>query len=149
MAPGGFYSVGIHPWASAEKIACGDLRKLVAMARDERVLAIGEAGYDRLRGGDIDVQDRLFRFHARLAARVGKPLIIHCVKSFDLLLKAARGLRPAPGMWIVHGFRGKPLLARQLLDAGLALSYGHRYNPGSMAITPPDRLYRETDDDAE
>lgn len=150
MAPGGHYSVGIHPWATATgDVSPGMLRNLVAMARDPRVKAIGEAGYDSLRGGDPEVQDRLFRFQARLAARTGKPLIVHCVRAWDRLLRAAREMRPAPGMWIVHGFRGKAALARQLLDAGLSLSYGLRFNADALADTPPHRLYRETDTPAE
>lgn len=144
LLPEGHYSLGIHPWHSAG-ISCTLLRRLVATARLPQVKAIGEAGIDRLKGADPDAQIRLFVFHARLARQLGKPLIIHCVRAWDILLQCARALRPAPGTWIVHGFRGKPALARQLLDAGLALSFGRRYNPESMAATPSSRMYRETD----
>ena len=145
MEAGGTYSVGIHPWDTSEPLTLARLKALVAAARDPRVVAIGECGFDRLRGGDIDRQRALFDFHAKLAHRLGKPLIIHSVKSDDLLLNAVRRLRPQPGEWIVHGFRGKPEAARKLLDAGLALSLGKRYNPATLAIIPPERLYRETD----
>ena len=143
--PGGTYSVGIHPWSTERAVGLSELKALVRLARDERVVAIGECGFDRLRGGDIEVQRRLFRLHARLAKETGKPLIIHAVRANDLLLAEAAALRPEPGMWIVHGFRGKPEAARQLLRAGLALSLGRQYNKASEAVIPAERLYRESD----
>ena len=35
--------------------------------------------------------------------------------------------------------------ARQLLDAGLDLSFGPRHNSESLALTPPHRCHYETD----
>lgn len=145
MLPGGTYSVGIHPWDTAAPITLADLRRLISRAGDPRVVAIGECGFDRLRGGDIDTQNRLFDLHARLAAQVGKPLIIHSVRADDLLLAAMRRHRPTPGQWIIHGYRGKPAAALALLRAGFSLSLGERYNPATAAIIPPHRLYHETD----
>lgn len=145
MLPGGNYSVGIHPWDTSYPVSCAVLRALVAAAHDSRVVAIGECGFDRLRGGDMTVQQAVFDFHARLAARLDKPLIIHNVRADDMLLAAIRHHRPHPGMWIIHGYRGKPAAATALLRAGFALSIGLRYNPDTAAIIPPERLYRETD----
>lgn len=39
--------------------------------------------------------------------------------------------------WIIHGFRRKPELARQLVDAGFDISIGTKYNPGVPAVVPP------------
>ena len=147
ILPNGWYSVGIHPWDTSTTVTLKQLRALVNDSISDRVVAIGEAGLDRLRGGDIDVQLRLFRLHAKLARKLRKPLIIHCVRAYDLLLREARMMRPHPGEWIVHGFRGKPELARQLLDAGIDISLGLRHHhelPGD--VVPPSRLYRETDE---
>ena len=44
-------------------------------------------------------------------------------------------------MTIIHGFRGKPELARQLTAAGFFLSLGARYNPASERFA----LFRESD----
>lgn len=148
MLSGGTYSVGIHPWSTAgHNIGLDELKRLVVMARDPRVVAIGECGFDRLRGAPAENQSALFDFHAALAKKYGKPLIIHAVKADDLLLAAARRHRPEPGQWIIHGFRGKPAAARQLLAAGFSLSFGRRFNPESLAIVPEERLYHETDDE--
>lgn len=141
----GFFSVGIHPWDTADGApSLATLKKLVAMARHDRVVAIGEAGFDRLRGGDIDLQRSVFDFHARLAERLAKPLIIHAVKADDLLAETIRRHRPKVE-WIIHGFRGNATRARQMLRLGYSLSLGLRYNPEAKAIIPADRLYRETD----
>ena len=145
MLAGGTYSVGIHPWDTDKPITLTTLRRLVAAAADPRVVAIGECGFDRLRGADMERQVAVFDFQARLAARHGLPLIIHCVKAYDVLAAAVRRHRPTAGMWIVHGFRGKPALARQLIDLGLSLSLGSRFNPEVLAVIPPERLYRESD----
>ena len=146
MADGGTYSVGIHPWDSDKPAGLSSLKKLVEMARDPRTVAIGECGFDRLRGGSIDRQRALFDFHARLAKKLGKPLIIHAVRSDDIILEAARRHRPDRGSWIIHGFRGKPQAAQAFLRAGIALSLGRRFNPAVVDVIPADMLYRESDD---
>lgn len=144
----GHFSVGIHPWTTVgDPPSLSALKRLVAMARHKRVVAIGEAGFDRLRGGDIELQRRIFDFHARLAERVGKPLIIHAVKADDLLAEAIRRHRPKVE-WIIHGFRGNATRATQLLRLGFSLSLGLRYNPEALSVIPAGRLYRETDSPA-
>lgn len=145
--PGLFYSVGIHPWLTAEMPAdgIGRLMELLPIAaRRSDVVAIGESGFDRLRG-DMVLQRELFVQHARIADDLGKPLIIHCVRAWNDLLQARRDMEPhAP--WIVHGFRGKPELARQLTDAGMYISLGERFNSAAAAVIPPERLLVETDE---
>jgi TatD DNase family protein len=144
MQLGGIYSVGIHPWNTTADIPLSRLRQLVAMARDERVVAIGECGFDALRGGSAECQRRVFEFHAKLAERVAKPLIIHAVKSDAHLIAAIKRIKPRQ-RWIIHGFRGKPQAALQMLRAGFSLSLGLKFNPEVEAVIPPDRLYRESD----
>lgn len=143
MLPKGTYSIGIHPWKSNET-GLNELRNLVIGAHDPRVVAIGECGFDKLRGADMDRQQRLFEFHARLAEKTGKPLIIHAVGANDRLVETIRRMRPSVE-WIIHGFRGKPQLALQLLRAGYSLSLGKIYNRDTERVIPASRLYRETD----
>ena len=71
-------------------------------------------------------------------------MTLHIVRAFDVILQARKILRPLQ-VWTIHGFRGKPALAQQLLDAGFDLSFGTRYNEVSYDITPPERRHRETD----
>lgn len=131
----GVYSVGVHPWnAGADDID----RRLYTVARFaalNRVLAIGEAGLDKLKGPDLDRQIDVFMRQASIAEHVQKPIIIHCVKVVDELLAVKNRLRPTVP-WIYHGFRGGPEQARQLLSHGLKLSFGTRFNPDALAVTP-------------
>ncbi len=138
----GRFSTGVHPWRSAR--AAELWPKVEAMAADSRIVAIGECGLDRRRGAPLPEQTELFLRHVRLAERLGKPLIVHCVGAWAELLALHRHARPRMP-WMVHGFRGKPQLARQLLDAGMHISLGERFNPATAAIIPAGRLHIETD----
>lgn len=144
LRSGCLYSAGIHPWWTIGDVT-PLLEGLQQWAKHPQVTAIGECGFDTLRGGNLTQQSEIFALHVRLADERHKPLIVHCVRAFDRLLQAHRRLHPHT-TWVIHGFRGKPALARQLLSAGFHLSYGKRYNPESLRITPPDRLHFETDD---
>lgn len=138
----GRFSTGVHPWRSAEAAKLWPMVETVAA--DKRIVAIGECGIDRLRGADIKLQEELFMRHARLAERVGKPLIIHCVKAWGELLGAYSDIKPSQP-WIIHGFRCGPALAHQLLNAGMHISLGEHFNRATAAIIPDDRLHIETD----
>lgn len=149
------YSLGVHPWNAgrADVAEALESQRRIAESSPQSLAAIGECGFDKLRGPGLDVQEDVFMTQARLAARMGLPLIVHCVRAWGELLAARRNLLAEKGtaetepLWIVHGFRGKPALARQLLDAGMHLSFGTRHNPASVAVTPPDRCHRESDED--
>ena len=145
MVEGALYSVGIHPWWTT-----GDWRSMWPAveywARHPQVVALGECGLDKLRGADISEQRECFLRQVELAEQCALPVTIHCVKAFDQILLLHKQVHPRM-RWTIHGFRGKPQLARQLLSAGLNLSFGRRYNEESWNLTPPDLRYRETDDD--
>lgn len=138
------YSVGIHPWQAA-RAAEADFDRLAECATSGNVLMIGECGIDKLRGGDLPMQMSVLERHIALSEQVGKPLVLHCVRASNELCRLRRVLRPRMP-WVVHGFRGNARVAGQLLDAGFYLSYGERFNPEALAITPADRLLAETDE---
>ena len=145
LVEGGLYSAGIHPWWTEH-----DLDRLwnglLAWAGHAQVVAIGECGLDKLRGASMEVQKEIFVRQLELGEHLSLPVTIHCVKAFDQLLSLRKTLRPSV-QWTVHGFRGKPELAKQLLAAGFNLSFGKHFNAESYALTPDARRYRETDDD--
>lgn len=93
----------------------------------------------------LSAQTALLRYHYELSETLGKPLILHIVKSFPEIIALKKQWKPAQP-WIIHGFRGKPQLASELLAHGFHLSYGKKYNPASLALTPASRLLRETDE---
>ena len=142
---GRYYSVGIHPWDTAA-IGDNDYELLSRAAQHPQVLALGETGFDALRGASLNEQGRVFDRHIALSEALGKPLIIHCVKAAHLVLERWNKQASQRVPWVIHGFRGNPRLARQLLNAGLFLSLGHRFNPLTARLIPAERLLLETDD---
>lgn len=141
------YSAGLHPWETADATE-EQLGRLDAVIERDYVVAIGEVGLDALRGAPLERQEEMLRHFIKLSERVEKPLIIHCVRAWDRLLKLHREMKPKQP-WAIHGFRGKPELARQLLDEGMYISLGRRYNPATAAIIPGERLLIESDDEAD
>lgn len=138
-------SIGIHPWEidnnSKELFAA-----IKETARLENVTAIGECGIDTLHStASIELQTEIFRSHALLAEEIKKPLIIHCIKAFEQLIALHKEISPAQA-WIIHGFRGKPQLATQLVRHGFHLSYGEKFNPDSVKATPLERIFTESDE---
>lgn len=138
-------SIGIHPWHINDKWK-NDFATIAGIATEENVIAIGECGFDTLKSpASLELQEEAFRAHAQLAEKLHKPLIIHCVKAHDKLLSLHKELKPRQP-WILHGFRGKPQLAEQLINAGLYISLGERFNPDSAKAIPIDRLFIESDE---
>lgn len=144
--PGTWYSVGIHPWDTDQPICESQWVELEKLARDAQVAAIGECGLDALRGGDSAVQEEVFRRQVAIAEKVEKFLVIHCVRRYGRLMDLRRELQPKQ-RWIVHGFCGKPELARQLTAAGIELSLrpGCPREQELRAIKPEIYFYNETD----
>lgn len=142
---GGLYSAGIHPWwTTADEWSDMLFEGLEILLPHPQVVVLGECGLDRLRGGSMERQCEVFVRQVRLAEHFGLPVTVHCVRAFDVLLRLRKSLRPST-QWTVHGFRGRPALARQLLAAGFDLSFGSRYDAGSFSLVPPSRRRVETD----
>ncbi len=142
---GALYAAGVHPWATEDEAdARVQLQGLPRLLAHPQVVMLGECGLDRLRGGAEAFQIEIFEAQIALAEQARLPVTLHVVRAWDALLRLHRSLRPTT-QWTVHGFRGKPALARQLLDAGIDLSFGERYDPESFLLTPPERRHRESD----
>lgn len=146
-ADGYIYSAGVHPW---DTIVDDDeierrLARVAELVRLPHVVAIGEAGLDKLRGASPERQAAVLRRQVELSESARKPMILHVVKAFPEIMALRKSLKPTQ-QWIIHGFRGKPQLAESLLRAGFDISLGEYFNPASAAIIPPSRLFAETDE---
>lgn len=137
------YSVGIHPCSIPSDLH-GEISRIAILSQAGNIAAIGECGFDRTSSHSVELQRLAFSELAAISRKEGMPMLIHCVHAADLLLQYSR-LMPREGMWIVHGFRGKPAAMRQLLNAGFSVSFGTKANPGSVAACPADRIFLETD----
>ncbi len=137
------YSVGIHPCNIPSNLH-DEIRRIGLLSQAGRIAAIGECGFDRTSNHSVEQQKQAFSELAAISRKEGMPMLIHCVHAADLLLQYSR-LMPREGMWIVHGFRGKPAAMSQLLNAGFSVSFGAKANPDSVAACPADRIFLETD----
>lgn len=115
-----------------------------------QIIAIGEAGLDKLIETPLNEQATIFEIHIKMALEHQKPLIIHAVKAYSELL-AMRKKHPS-GSWILHGFDGKKELAKQLTDKNINLSVGaallksnHKISE-TLASIPLNQLFLETDE---
>ncbi|TKC02083.1 TatD family hydrolase [Pedobacter cryotolerans] len=143
-------SIGLHPWyATIENLAL-QMKYLAVLAKQDNVKMIGECGLDKLKGENIPNQLIILTKQIELAEALSKPLILHCVKSFDELISLKEKLKVKVPM-IIHGFNKNETLGRQLLNKGFFLSFGTsilKENSGSAKLIKEiDFFFLETDDE--
>lgn len=139
-------SMGVHPWKTIDRdVALRDMETLASQCDNKHIVAIGEAGLDRLRGGDMEFQMSVFVAQVELSEKIGKPLIIHAVRTLNEILKV-RQTSGATMPWIIHGFRGGKAKAEKVLSTSIHLSIGEKFSPDTIAAIPDDELIIETDE---
>lgn len=120
------FSLGLHPWHIQYYPNPENLEKdLFEKCLSDKVLMVGETGLDKLREPGLSFQKKVFRIHIRVSEKLGKPLIIHCVKAYEDLLKIRAEEKPVQS-WIIHGFDSSPEMAVSLVQQGIYLSAGER-----------------------
>lgn len=145
LLSGQLYSAGIHPWETTMEPDSQTWTQLENLVSKKEVVAIGECGVDLLKGGPLFRQLQILKRQIELSEHYAKPLVLHCVKGADILMGLKRDLAPKQP-WIIHGFRGKPGLAAQLVDKGFYISFGEKFNPDTVLMMPGDRILAETDE---
>jgi TatD DNase family protein len=147
--PGLAYTYGIHPWyldESGHDTLISSVKKITA---NPLVIAVGEAGFDKIKGPSMELQRKTFEEQVLIAEEYKKPVVVHCVRAWDELLAVNKKMRPRMP-WLVHGFRGKRDLAFQLIEKGMYLSFWFDFilKPESSQLVrslPADRIFLETD----
>ena len=161
-------AVGVHPHDAAKVDDVGWAR-IVELAADPRVLAIGETGLDFDRAfSPIDDQLMNLRRNLDLALATGKPAILHCRSADgkrnaqDALLAELTAAGVGSRTWtfafgerppaIVHSYSGPLDYAEAMLDLGCAVSFsglvfraGEEASADVVRFVPSDRLLVETD----
>ena len=144
------FSWGIHPWyldGNWEK----EMEKIEAESSNSNLMAIGECGFDLIKGPESDLQVRVFTAQANLAKKLGLPLLLHCVKGSHLLQEFLKK-HPDSSPVIWHGFNQKPKTAENLLSFPVYFSFGKAIlkqdsNAQQCLLKCPlDRIFFETDD---
>ncbi len=143
------YCFGIHPWHLDENNHDELLRQVILNSDNTDVAAIGEAGFDKIKGPSQELQAKTFEEQVLISEEKKKPMIIHCVRAWDGLLREHKKLRPKMA-WLVHGFRGNPDLARQLVSKGMFISFWFDFvmKPEAVPLlksVPKERIFLETD----
>ena len=119
-----FYSVGLHPWHLGTKDENNEALQMVEEALEfDHVIFVGEAGLDKINGGDFIEQLRVFEAQAVIAEEYEYPLIIHCVKAMNEIIALRKKMNPAMP-WIMHGYNGSLEITKQLIDKGFLFSFG-------------------------
>ncbi|WP_261775356.1 TatD family hydrolase, partial [Rhodococcoides corynebacterioides] len=120
-------AVAIHP-TRANVLTDEVKAEIEALARDRRVVAVGETGLDYYWPGKLDgcatVEEQIegFRWHIDLAKRLNKPLMIHN-READHDLLAVLLDEGAPETVIFHCFSSGPAMAEACVEAGYVLSF--------------------------
>lgn len=144
-----YYTIGYHPWWTTDLLCSSDLEILrKCYLHDPYCLGLGEFGLDNLKGLDMDLQEEIFEQQITLSNEVDAPVVVHCVRAFDRMLRIRASLGHTP--WVVHGFVRNKTLAKQILDKGIYLSVAPhgKMNPvfeEMLKYIPLDRMFIETD----
>ncbi len=118
-----FATVGIHPH-DASKSNDDALKKLEALARLPKVVAIGEIGLDyHYDNSPREVQLDVFGAQMDIAARAGKPIVIHTREAWgDTFSALERHWQPERG-GIMHCFSGGAPEGARSVALGFHLSF--------------------------
>jgi TatD DNase family protein len=117
------FSIGLHPWHIEASDVLDKIEIVRSLAKLDSCIAIGETGIDKLAETNYDLQTTVFENHVEIAVEMGKPLIIHCVRAFDDLIRIKKNAGSVVP-WIVHGFNSNLSIAERLLNEGFTLSFG-------------------------
>jgi TatD DNase family protein len=148
----GFFSYGIHPWEAdkADFQMETALQSLEEKVKLPNVVALGEAGLDKMHKETFEQQIELFERQIELSEALQKPMILHDMRSHNEII-AMRKKHKAVQPWIVHGFSGTEQDVRQLIGQGIYLSVGEsllhpeRKIYKSFKFIDLDYLFLETD----
>lgn len=145
-------SVGLHPH-DAKEANEAMLSEIEALARDDRVTAVGEIGLDfHYDHSPRDVQRDVFREMIALARRVKKPIVIHTREAGQETLDVleSEGARDVGG--VIHCFSEDLAFAKRAVEIDFDLSFSGIVTFKTAAAVqevakwaPRDRVLVETD----
>lgn len=144
--------VGIHPH-DAQHLDDEALKQLYTMAKDPRVVAIGEIGLDFYRDlSPRDKQRQAFTAQIKLAQELAKPIVIHDRDAHQEVMQIIKAEKAGRNQGIMHCYSGSLPLAGELIKAGFYLSFAGpltfknaRKAQETAARIPMDKILIETD----
>lgn len=129
------YSIGIHPVFINQSNLKHDLEIIKNHIQNEKCIAIGEIGLDKLCDIDFDLQIYIFKQQLQIAEENKIPIIIHCVRSYQEILAIRKEMKLTIP-FLFHGFNKNENLLNQIIKNRCIPSFGKNllYNPNLQTI---------------
>jgi TatD DNase family protein len=155
----------VHPQLPAARDGGGEgaprfdaaelLETLERLARERRIAAVGETGFDLYNKAYRDTereQEELFRRHLDVALEWELPVVLHVRRAMHKVFAWSKELKALPAV-VFHSYpgvfaEGEALLRRGInayFSFGTVILLNHRAAMDSCARLPPERLLTETD----
>jgi TatD DNase family protein len=145
-------AVGFHPHDAKD---CDDtaFAEIARLAREPRVVAIGECGLDyHYMHSTRETQRVVFERHLQLASEVGKPIIVHNRESTEDIVEVLKRAAADGVHGILHSYTESLDVAKQLIELGYLISFSGIVTFKSADALrevarglPQDRVLIETD----
>lgn len=143
-----YATVGLHPH-EASKFSDDDYQAFLKLAKDKKVVGIGEIGLDYYK--DISprhIQQYVFRIFIRLAKSINLPIIIHNRQADADILKILKEEKADKGVF--HSFSSDVNMLKEVIKLGFYISISGvvTYSDALAKIVkliPKERLLIETD----
>jgi len=143
------FTVGIHPWYLNETTFLEDLIVIENAIQQFNCKAVGECGLDKRIETSIEIQKKILIPQLLLAEKYKKPVILHCVATYQEIIEIKKELKLTIPM-VIHGFSKNSQIAESLIKNGFYLSFGKYLlqNPeleNVLKTIPLNQLFLETD----
>ncbi len=146
-----FWTAGVHPHDAAEFDPARDVPALEKAMHDGAV-ALGECGLDyHYDHSPRPLQRRAFAEQLALAARAGRPVVVHTREAEDDTAAMVREAGSAGIRGVLHCFTGSHALASAALEAGWYISFSgivtfKKWDDDALLrLVPDDRVLVESD----
>ena len=140
---GEWYSVGIHPWyvpaAITSNVRC-EMNVLSSLIGHPQVLAIGEAGLDKLADAPTAVQIEVFEYQAQLSVELWQTVSYSFGESSGGVAEVETAVTACQSLdysWVSReaGFGAR------LCETWIYLSFGEKYQEESLRTVPAGRCF--------
>jgi TatD DNase family protein len=142
--------IGIHPWY-IDKAGAGWEQILQAKLLENKRAGIGEIGLDRFKKElDFEKQKKIFGKQLEIAAKIQRPVVIHCVKAWGALIEILRNHELDNIPFIMHRFSGSIEIMEELIKLDAYFSFSTELFDNNKIKTifghvPVERIFLETD----
>lgn len=116
--------IGFHP-QDAEQYLNGGKQFLIDMAKNKKVVGIGEIGLDYHFGGENkELQKQIFDEQIKLASELNLPIVVHIRDAMEDALQILQDNAHILKGGVVHCFNGEKYHAEKIMELGLDFTVG-------------------------